>query len=123
MCTDMCTDNTESGCDCPANAASCCTTTGYLCPVHGIKAQKAKAQAERAAREVSVARTRPLWEPPSDGMGIDGIEQMVEQAYHDGTITRRQRSLFRWAVRKAREVESPARCSRCAGSMGGVDEL
>jgi len=94
----------------------------YWCPVHGVKAQEAKAQGEKAAREVSVAYTQPLREPPSHAIGIDEIEQMVEQAYYDGTITRQQRGLFRWAVRKAREVESPTRCSRCA-RLGGVDEL
>jgi len=119
----MCTYNTESGCDCPCECGILLHDDRYLCPVHGIKALEAKAQAEQALREVSVARTRPLWEKPSDAAGIDQIEQMVERAYYDATITRQQRSLFRWAVRKAREAESPTRCSRCARSIDGVEEL
>jgi hypothetical protein len=123
--SSMCTYNTESGCDCPCECSILLHDDRYLCPVHGIKALEAKeqaeAQAEKASRELSVARTPPLWESPCDA--IDKIEQMVERAYYDATITRQQRSLFRWAVRKAREVESPARCSRCARSIGGVEEL
>jgi uncharacterized Zn finger protein (UPF0148 family) len=123
----MCTYNTESGCDCPCECGILLHDDRYLCPVHGIKALEAKAQAEaqaeKASREVSVARTRPLWESPSDATGIDQIEQMVERAYYGATITRQQRSLFRWAVRKAREAESPTRCSRCARSIDGVEEL
>ena len=119
----MCTYNTESGCDCPCECGILLHDDRYLCPVHGIKALEAKAQAEQASREVSVARTRRLWEKPSDATGIDQIEQMVERAYYNATITRQQRSLFRWAVRKAREAESPTRCSRCARSIGGVEEL
>jgi uncharacterized Zn finger protein (UPF0148 family) len=120
--SSMCTHNTESGCDCPCECGILLHDDRYLCPVHGIKALEAKAQAEQASREVSVARTRPLWEKPSDATGIDQIEQMVERAYYDATITRQQRSLFRWAVRKAREAESPTRCSRCARSIE-VEEL
>src|SRR5271165_99632 len=97
---------TESDCGCACECGILLHDDRYLCPVHGIKALEAKAQAEaqaeKASREVSVARTRPLWESPSDATGIDKIEQMVERAYYDATITRQQRSLFRWAVRKAR---------------------
>ena len=118
----MCTYNTESGCDCPCECGILLHDDRYLCPVHGIKALEAKAQAEQAAREVSVDRARPLGETPSHAIGIDEIEQMVERAYYDATITRQQRSLFRWAVRKAREVESPTQCSRCARCLG-VEEL
>jgi hypothetical protein len=121
--SSMCTYNTESGCDCPCECGILLHDDGYLCPVHGIKALEAKAQEVKASREVSVARTRPLWESPSDATGIDQIEQMVERAYYGATITRQQRSLFRWAVRKAREAESPTRCSRCARSIDGVEEL
>ena len=119
----MCTYNTESGCDCPCECDVLLHDDRYLCPVHGIKALEAKAQAENASRGVPVARTRPLCESHSNAIGIDEVEKMVEQAYNEATITRLQRGLFRWAVRKAREAESPARCSRCAGSLGGVDEL
>jgi len=118
----MCTYNTASGCDCPCECGILLHDDRNLCPVHGIKAQEAKAQAEKASREVSVARTRPLWEKPSDATGIDDIWEKVERAYFDGAITRRQRGLFQWAVRKAREVESPTRCSRCARCLG-VEEL
>lgn len=114
---------TESGCDCPCECGILLHDDRYWCPVHGAKAQEAKAQAENASREVSVARTPPLWESPSDAKGIDGIERMIERAYYDATITRQQRSLFRWAVRKAREAESPTRCSRCARSINGIEEL
>lgn len=119
----MCTYNTASGCDCPCECDILLHDDRYLCPIHGIKAQEAKAQAEKASREVSVARIRPLWEKPSDATGIDEIWEKVEQAYFDRTITRRQRSLFQWAVRKAREAESPTRCSRCARNIDGVEEL
>jgi len=119
----MCVDNTESECDCPCECGILLHDDRYWCPVHGIKAQEAKAQAEKEARDVSAARTQAQREPPSRAIGIDEIEHMVEQAYYEATITRQQRGLFRWAVRKAREVESPTRCSRCARSMGGVDEL
>ena len=114
---------TESDCECPCECGILLHDDRYLCPVHGIKALEAKAQAENALRGVSVARTPPLCVKPSDTTDIDQIEQMVERAYYEATITRRQRSLFRWAVRKAREVESPTRCSRCARSIDGVEEL
>jgi hypothetical protein len=94
-----------------------------MCPAHGTAAQEAKAREAQAARRVSVGRTRPLWEEPSESTAIDEIEQIVERAYFEGRITARQRGLFLWAVRKSREVESPARCSRCARSIDGVEEL
>jgi len=119
----MCVDNPESECDCPCECSILLHDDRYWCPVHGAKAQEAKAQAEKASHEVSVARTRPLCESHSDAIGIDEIEQMVERAYYEATITRQQRGLFRWAVRKAREVESPTRCSRCSRNIGGVEEL
>jgi hypothetical protein len=72
---------------------------------------------------VSVGRTQPLWEEPSESTAVDEIWLMVERMYFDGRITWRQRGLFQWAARKSREVESPARCSRCAQSIDGVEEL
>lgn len=114
---------TESDCECSCECGILLHDDRYWCPVHGLKALEAKAQAEKASREVSVARTRPLCESHSDAIGIDEIEQMVERAYYEATITRQQRGLFRWAVRKAREVELPTRCSRCARSLGSIDEL
>jgi hypothetical protein len=94
-----------------------------MCPVHGTEAQEAKAREVQAARRVSVGRTQPLWEEPSESTAVDEIWLMVEQLYFAGRITWRQRGLFRWAAQKAREAESPARCSRCAQSLDGVDEL
>ena len=88
------------------------------CPAHGTAAQEAK-----APRRVSVGRTQPLWESPSDGTAIDEIWEMVERAYFEGRITRQQRGLFRWAAQKAQEAESAVRCSRCAQSVDEVDEL
>jgi hypothetical protein len=41
---------------------------------------------------------------------LDEICEMVEGAYFDGRITWRQRGLFQWAARKAREVERSAYC-------------
>jgi hypothetical protein len=93
------------------------------CPVHGTKAQEAKAREAQAPRKVSVGRTQPLWEEPSESTAVDEIWLMVERMYFDGRITWRQRGLFQWAARKSREVESPARCSRCAQSIDGVEEL
>ncbi len=78
------------------------------CPAHGTAAQEAKAREMRVPRWVAA---------------LDEIEQMVERAYYDGRITWQQRRLFRWAAQKAQEVESPARCSRCAQSIDGVEEL
>jgi hypothetical protein len=85
------------------------------CPVHGTEAQQAKAQETQAPRRVSVARTRPLWDEPSESTAIEEIWQMVERAYFDGRITWQQRRLFQWAARKARETE-PQR-------LDGVEEL
>jgi hypothetical protein len=119
----MCVDNSESGCDCPCQCGFLLHDDRFWCPVHGVKTQEAKAQAEKASLEVSVSRTPRLCESHSDVIGIDEIERMVERAYYEATITRQQRGLFRWAVRKAREAESPTRCSRCARSLGGVEEL
>ena len=85
------------------------------CPVHGTEAQKTKAQEMQAPRRVSVARTRPLWDEPSESTAIEEIWQMVERAYFDGRITWQQRRLFQWAARKARETEPQ--------SLDGVEEL
>lgn len=70
----------------------------------------------------------PVCGPLIDGMtterpALDEICEMVERAYFDGRITWQQRGLFLWAVRKSREVASPARYSRCARSIDGVEEL
>jgi hypothetical protein len=89
-----------------------------LCPAHGTDAQEAKAQQAQALRRVSVGRTQPLWESPSESSVITEISEMVEQAYFDGRITSQQRSLFRWAVGKAKETES--RCGQCGAH---VEEL
>ena len=88
------------------------------CPVHGIHAQEAQAKVEReqAARKVSVGRTQPLWDSPSESTAIDDIWEMVEQMYFDGRLTSQQRSLFQWAARKAKESES--RCTHCGASTG-----
>jgi hypothetical protein len=90
------------------------------CPLHGIKAQEAKAkvEAEQAARKVSVARTRPLWESPSESTAVDEIWELVEQMYFEQRITSQQRRLFLWAARKSKESES--RCSQCGAP---VEEL
>jgi uncharacterized Zn finger protein (UPF0148 family) len=94
-----------------------------MCPVHGTKAHEAKAPETQTPRRVSVGRTQPLYEEPSESTALDEIEQMVEQAYFYGRITWQQRSLFRWAARKAREAESATRSSRCAQNILGVEEL
>ncbi|MFZ0799962.1 MAG: hypothetical protein WB781_15445 [Candidatus Sulfotelmatobacter sp.] len=88
-----------------------------MCPVHGTEAQEAKAREVQAARIVSVGRTQPLWEEPSESTALDEIWEMVEQTYFDGRITWRQRGLFRWAAQKAQAVESPVQ------SLDGVEEL
>jgi hypothetical protein len=44
-----------------------------MCPVHGTEAQEAKAQQAKAARRVSVGRTQPLLESPSESTAIDEI--------------------------------------------------
>ncbi len=80
------------------------------CPVHGKKPQ-----AVQPTRKVSVGQTQPLWESPSESTAIDEIWETVERTYFDGRITRRQRSLFRWAERKAREAES--RCGQCGAPV------
>jgi hypothetical protein len=54
---------------------------------------------------------------------LDEIGELVERAYYDGRITWQQRGLFQWAAQKSREAESPARCSRFARSIDGVEEL
>ena len=104
----MCTYNSRSGCDCLCECDILLAEDRNLCPEHGRSAQAAKAREMRVPRWVTA---------------IDEIEQMVESLYYDGRITSQQRSLFRWAARKAREVESPAWCSRCAQSLDGVEEL
>jgi hypothetical protein len=76
------------------------------CPAHGTAAQQAK-----APRRVSVGRTQPLWEEPSETTAVDEIWLMVEQAYFDSRITSQQRRLLRWAVGKAKEAE--VRCGQC----------
>ena len=119
----MCTYNPRSGCDCLCECDILIREDRDLCPVHGTEAQEAKAREVQAARRVSVGRTQPLWESPSESTAIDEIWETVERAYFDSRITRQQRGLFRWAAQKAREAESPARCSRCAQSLDGVEEL
>ena len=119
----MCTFNTSSGCDCLCECDILLREDRDLCPVHGTEAQEAKAREVQAARRVSVGRTQPLWEEPSESTAIDEIAETVERVYFDGRITWQQRGLFRWAATKAREVESPVRCSRCAQSIDGVEEL
>ena len=83
-----------------------------MCPTHGTAAQQAKAQ---APHKVSVGRTQPLWESPSESTAIDEIWETVERMYFDGRITWRQRGLFRWAAQKAREAES--RCGHCGAPV------
>jgi hypothetical protein len=95
----MCTFNTASGCDCRCECDVLLREDRDLCPEHGTKAQ-----AVQAPRRVSVGRTHPLWDEPSESTAIDEIGQMVEQMYYLGKITWRQRGLFRWAARTAREV-------------------
>jgi hypothetical protein len=87
------------------------------CPTHGTKAQEAKAQhaKEQAHRRVSVGRTRPLWDSPSESTAIDEIWEAVERMYFDGRITSQQRGFFRWAARKAQETES--RCCQCGAPV------
>lgn len=85
------------------------------CPAHGKAAQEAKAREVQAPRRVSVGRTQPLWESPSESTAIDEISDTVERMYYDGRITWQQRRLFRWAARKAREAES--RCGQCGAPV------
>lgn len=114
----MCTYNSRSGCDCACECDILLREDRDMCPVHGTKAQEAKAQAQQQPRRVSVARTRPLWESPSESTTIDEIWEKVEQAYFDGRITWKQRGLFQWAVGKAKESET--RCDQCGSP---VEEL
>jgi hypothetical protein len=83
-----------------------------VCPVHGTKAREVQ-----APRRVSVGRTQPLWDEPSESTALDEIWQMLERMYFEGRITWQQRRLFRWAARKAREAESPARRGQSAQSI------
>ncbi len=73
------------------------------CPVHGTAAQEANAREVQAARRVSVGRTQPLWEEPSESTAVDEIWETVERMYYEGRITWQQRRLFRWAAQKAKE--------------------
>jgi hypothetical protein len=82
-----------------------------MCPAHGTAAQEAKAREVQAARRVSVGRTQPLWEEPSETTAVDEVSLLVERLYFDGRITSQQRRLFRWAVGKAKETKS--RCDQC----------
>jgi hypothetical protein len=86
-----------------------------MCPAHGTAAQEAKAKQAQAARRVSVGRTQPLWESPSESTAIDEIWETVERLYFDGRITSQQRRLFLWAARKAKESES--RCGHCGAPV------
>jgi hypothetical protein len=95
----MCTFNTASGCDCRCECDILLREDRDLCPEHGTKAQ-----AMQARRRVSVGRTQPLWEETTESTAVDEIWVMVERMYFDGRITWRQRGLFQWATRKAREV-------------------
>ncbi len=95
----MCTFNTASGCDCLCECDILLREDRDMCPEHGTKAQ-----AMQAPIRVSVGRTRPLWEEPSESTAIDEIWETVERMYFDGRITWQQRRLFRWAAQKAREV-------------------
>jgi hypothetical protein len=81
-----------------------------MCPAHGTAAQQAQ-----AARRVSVGRTQPLWESPSEGTAIDEIWETVERLYFEARITSQQRRLFLWAARKAKESES--RCGHCGAPV------
>ena len=119
----MCTYSPRSGCDCACECDVLLAEDRDMCPIHGTKAQEAKARESKAPRRVSVGRTYPLWDEPTESTALGEIEQMVEQAYFDGRITRQQRGLFLWAVRKSREAETPRRCSRCTRSIDGVEEL
>jgi hypothetical protein len=107
----MCTFNTSSGCDCPCECDVLLREDRDMCPAHGTAAQEAKAREAQGRRRVSVGRTQPLWEEPSESTAIAEISEMVERAYFDGRITSQQRRLFRWAVGKAKETES--RCDQC----------
>ena len=88
------------------------------CPAHGTDAQEAKAREAQGRRRVSVGRTQPLWESPSESTAIDEIWETVQRMHFDGRITSQQRRLFRWAVGKAKETES--RCGQCGAH---VEEL
>ena len=107
----MCTFNTSSGCDCACECDILLREDRDQCPAHGTDAQEAKAREAQGRRRVSVGRTQPLWEEPSESTAIAEISEMVEQAYFDGRITSQQRGFFRWAVGKAKESES--RCDQC----------
>jgi hypothetical protein len=86
-----------------------------MCPAHGTAAQELKAQQAQAARRVSVGRTQPLWDSPSESSAIDELWEMVERMYYDGRITWQQRGFFRWAARKAQETKS--RCGHCGAPV------
>lgn len=107
----MCTFNTSSRCDCLCECDVLLREDWDQCPVHGTAAQEAKAREAQGRRRVSVGRTQPLWESPSETTAIDEISETVEKMHCDGRITAQQRRLFRWAVGKAKETES--RCGLC----------
>ena len=94
----MCTFNTASGCDCRCECDILLREDRDLCPEHGRPKR----------RRVSVGRTRPLFDVPTD-TALDSLETSVNGHYILGELTSDQRRIFNWAVRKCREMSRPYR--------------
>jgi hypothetical protein len=89
----MCTFNTASGCDCRCECDILLREDRDMCPEHGTPKQ----------RRVSVGRTRPLFDVPTD-TALDSLETGVNKHYMLGELTAEQRRIFNWAIRKCREM-------------------
>ena len=89
----MCTFNTASGCDCRCECDVLLREDRDMCPEHGTPKR----------RRVSVGRTRPLFDVPTDTV-LDSLETSVNEHYMLGELTSDQRRIFNWAIRKCREI-------------------
>jgi len=91
----MCTFNTASGCDYRCECDILLREDRDMCPACNPKPQP--------RRRVSVGRTRPLFDVPTDTV-LDSLETSVNEHYMLGELTSNQRRIFNWAIRKCREV-------------------
>lgn len=64
-----------------------------MCPEHGTPKR----------RRVSVSRTSPLFDVPTDTV-LDSLETSVNEHYMLGELTSDQRRIFNWAIRTCREI-------------------
>ena len=84
----MCTFNTASGCDCRCECDILLREDRDLCPEHGTPKR----------RRVSVGRTRPLFDVPTDTV-LDSLESNVNEHYMLGdSPSARQASMTNCSV-------------------------